>query len=159
MVGLSVGIIVAPIDYQAMGNFGYVGVFIVTLLATAALVLPVPYLGLILVAGTFLNPVAVAFVAGLAAALGELTGYVLGSTGRALLPESRWVARLEAGMKRFSIPIIFVGAVIPNPLFDAIGLVAGASRIPLWKFLAPCFAGKTIRFLIFALAGGGLLAR
>ncbi len=156
MVALSVGIIAAPFDYKALGNYGYLGVFVITLLASASLVLPVPYLGVIIVAGSFLNPVLVALIAGLASALGELTGYVLGTTGRALLPEHPLVGKLEHGMKRFGVPIIFVAAVVPNPFFDAVGLIAGASRLPVLSFLVPCFLGKTIRLWLFATLGGML---
>jgi membrane protein YqaA with SNARE-associated domain len=156
MIALSVGIILAPIDYKAFGNYGYLGVFIVTLVATAALVFPVPYLGVIVVAGSFLNPALVALVAGLAAALGEMTGYILGRTGRALLPNHPVVGRLERAMGRFGAPIVFAGAAIPNPLFDAIGLIAGATRMPVWMFLIPCFLGKTLRFWGFATLGGFL---
>lgn len=153
MAGLTAGIILAPVDYRAMGNYGYLGVFVVTLLATAALVFPVPYIGLIVVAGSFLNPVLVALVAGLAAAIGEMTGYVLGLTGRALLPEKRWVAWVERSLARYGIPIVFVAAVVPNPLFDAVGLIAGTTRLPVWKFLVPCFVGKSIRFWLIASFG------
>src|SRR4051812_3943353 len=64
VIALSIGLVIVPIDYRAMGDYGYLGVFLVTMLATGALVLPVPYLALILVAGTFLNPVGVALAAG-----------------------------------------------------------------------------------------------
>jgi membrane protein YqaA with SNARE-associated domain len=154
MVALSAVIIWAPVDYKALGNYGYLGVFIITLLATASLVLPVPYLGVIIVAGSFLNPFLVAIVAGLASALGELTGYILGTTGRSLLPDHPLVGKLERGMNRFGPAIIFGAAVIPNPFFDAVGLLAGASRLPVLAFLVPCFVGKTIRLWLFASLGG-----
>jgi membrane protein YqaA with SNARE-associated domain len=157
-LAVSVGILFIPMDYRAMGDWGYVGVFMVTLLATAALVLPVPYLSVIVLAGSFLNPVAVALLAGCAAALGELTGYFLGRSGRNLLPHNRWTNMLERGMGRAGLVVIFLGAAIPNPLFDAIGVVAGATRFGVWKFLITCFLGKTLRFWILAFAGGAFFS-
>src|SRR5262245_30881487 len=157
MVGLSVLLIVVPIDYKALGNYGYLGVFLVTLLATAAIVVPVPYLALILVAGSFLNPVLVAIVAGVAAALGELTGYAVGYSGRSLLPRTRWYLMLERGVTRFGGPVIFVAAAVPNPFFDAVGALAGATRMPIWFFLAVCFLGKALRFFLLALLGVSFL--
>lgn len=153
---LSVGIVLLPVDYKALGNYGYIGIFGVTLVATAALVVPVPYLGLIVVAGSFLDPVLVGVVAGVAAALGELTGYVLGRSGRALLPDNRWYHILEGWMERGGVVVILVGATIPNPFFDAIGVVAGASRMRLWQFALPCLVGKTLRFILLASLGGSL---
>jgi membrane protein YqaA with SNARE-associated domain len=146
-----------PIDYRGLGHYGYLGVFVVTLLAIGALVLPVPYLALIVVAGSFLDPRLVALTAGVAAALGELTGYLLGYTSRSLLPESRWTRLLETAMVRFGGPAIFVAAAVPNPFFDAVGALAGATRMPLWLFLLACFLGKTLRFWLLALAGRALL--
>jgi len=157
MLVLSVALLFVPVDYRAMGDWGYAGVFVVTLLATAALVLPVPYLSVIVLAGTFLNPVAVALIAGCAAALGELTGYIVGASGRNLLPHNRWTDWLERGMSRAGTVVIFLGAAIPNPLFDAIGVVAGASRFGVAKFLVSCFLGKTLRFWVFAVAGSTFL--
>lgn len=158
MLALSVALLALPIDYKAMGDYGYLGVFVVTLLATGALVVPVPYLALILVAGTFLDPVLVALVAGSAAALGELTGYLVGYSGRSLMPKTGWYPRVERGVRRFGAPIIFVAAVVPNPFFDAVGAIAGATRMPVWRFVLVCFAGKALRFLLLALLGGSLLS-
>jgi membrane protein YqaA with SNARE-associated domain len=157
MLVLSATLIVAPIDYKALGDYGYLGVFLVTLLATAAIVVPVPYLALILVAGSFLNPVLVAVVAGVAAALGEMTGYFVGYSGRSLLPQTHWYRMLERGVTRFGSLIVFVAAAIPNPFFDAVGAIAGATRMPIWQFLLICFLGKTLRFFVLALLGVSLL--
>jgi membrane protein YqaA with SNARE-associated domain len=134
------------------------GVFLVTLIATGAIIVPVPYLAVVVVAGSFLDPVLVALVAGAAAALGELTGYLVGYTGRALLPRSRGYALLERGVTRWGGPVIFLAAIIPNPLFDAVGALAGATRLPVWLFLLACFLGKAIRFWLLATLGGALLA-
>ena len=157
VLALSVALVFVPIDYKALGNYGYLGVFLVTLLATGAIVLPVPYLAIIVVAGTFLDPRLVALTAGAGAALGELTGYLLGYTGRTLLAKNRWYQMLEQGVVRFGGPVIFVAAAIPNPFFDAVGIVAGATRVPLWLFLFACFLGKALRFWLLASLGQQVL--
>ncbi len=154
---LSGALFFVPIDYKAFGNYGYLGVFVITLVATGALVLPVPYLAVILIAGSFLNPGLVALTAGAGAALGEMTGYLVGCTGSALIPRNRWYRLVERGVTRFAWPVIFVAAVVPNPFFDAVGIVAGATRLPVWQFLLACFLGKTIRFWLLAIAGDSLL--
>jgi membrane protein YqaA with SNARE-associated domain len=155
---LSVGLVFVPINWKAFGEYGgYLGVFVVTLLATGAIVLPVPYLGLIVNAGTFLDPVKIALIAGVAAALGELTGYLVGYTGRTLLPKNRWYDAIHQGVTRFGGPIIFIAAVIPNPFFDAVGIVAGATRLPIWLFLVACFLGKALRFLLLCKLGQSVL--
>jgi membrane protein YqaA with SNARE-associated domain len=153
IVGISALIVVLPIDYRALGNYGYLGVFIVTLISTASLVLPVPYLATIMVAGTFLDPKVVALVAGLAAAIGELTGYGLGYTGRSLLPDNRWTLMIQNAMRRWGGLVIFGASAVPNPFFDAVGMIAGATKMPVWVFILAAFLGKTLRFWAFAMMG------
>lgn len=154
VAALSLAVIVAPINWSLLGHYGYVGVFLITLLASGALVLPVPYLGVIVVAGMFLNPIAVALVAGVASALGELTGYFLGKSGRAVFPKNRWYVAMEKGMRRYGGPVIFAAAALPNPFFDVAGILAGATKLPIWMFLLTTFLGKSIRFLLLATLGG-----
>jgi len=154
---LSALLVTLPIDYRSMGEYGYVGVFVVTLISTGALILPVPYLATIYVAGSFLDPWTVALVAGVAAALGELTGYFLGYSGRQLIPRGRWYAMVQESMSRYGGPVIFLAAVVPNPFFDAVGAMAGATRMKVWVFLVSAFLGKTLRFLLIAAAGYKLI--
>ena len=92
-------------------------------------------------------------------ALGELTGYILGKSGRAVFPKNRWYLAMESGMKRFGAPVIFVAALVPNPFFDVAGILAGATKLPIWMFITATFFGKTLRFLLLALLptlGGSL---
>jgi len=53
--------------------------------------------------------------------------------------------------------IIFLLAVIPNPVFDIAGMVAGALKLPLWRFMLWSWLGKCIKMLAFAYGGVGLL--
>lgn len=153
VMSISALILLAPIDYAALGDYGYAGVFLVTLITTGAFVLPVPYLAIIFKAGTFLNPVGVAVVAGVAAALGELTGYLLGFGGRELLGDSRWHRAVDRWMQRHGFLTIAVFAFIPNPAFDAAGIAAGALRYSVWRFFLACLVGKTAKFVLVAAFG------
>lgn len=152
-VGLSTLALAVPIDVDRIGDYGYLGVFLITLITTGAFVLPIPYLAVIFRAGTFLNPVAVALVAGLAAAGGELTGYLLGYSGRELVAGNRWRLAAERWMARYGFASIVFLSFIPNPFFDAAGIAAGALRYPAWRFALACFLGKTAKFLLVALGG------
>jgi membrane protein YqaA with SNARE-associated domain len=156
VVGLSVACLLVPIDPDLMERAGYAGVFAVTLLATGALVLPVPYLAIIARVAMSLDPVTVAVVAGVAAALGELTGYVIGSCGRGLLSGNRWIELTRRWMNRHGFATVAVASFLPNPAFDVVGALAGALGYQAWKFCAACFVGKTAKFLVIALAARGL---
>jgi membrane protein YqaA with SNARE-associated domain len=157
VIALSIACMVVPIDPQLVEQAGYLGVFVVTLLATGALVLPMPYLAVIARAATLLDPISVAVLAGVAAAIGELTGYALGRSGRGLIPDNRWVETTRAWMNRHGFATVTVAAFIPNPAFDAVGALAGAVGYAPWRFCVACFIGKTAKFLLIGLAASGVV--
>jgi uncharacterized membrane protein YdjX (TVP38/TMEM64 family) len=138
---------------QELKQYGYAAVFLVGLVSNATLILPVPGLAVSSVMGSVLDPVAVGIVGGVSQALGELTGYMAGYSGQTWVDENRTYDRLAQWIQRYGVPVIFVLAVIPNPVFDVGGMIAGALRLPVWKFLASCMAGKVVKNILFALAG------
>lgn len=153
-LALTVALAFVPSDVVArLGNYGYLGVFLLTLLSSATIVLPAPAIGVALLAGTTLNPWLVGVVAGVAAALGETTGYVAGFGGSSFASQSRFYPRIERWVQRWGIPTLFTLAVIPGPFFDLAGIAAGTMRIPFRRFLLACMAGKTLRFIGVAWVG------
>jgi membrane protein YqaA with SNARE-associated domain len=158
---ISAALLLVPVDYAALGAYGYLGVFLVTLLATGAIVLPVPYLVVIAQASLALDPILVALVAGLGSAIGESSGYLLGLAGRALAADAAWRRRAERWMARYGFVGVVALAFLPNPFFDATGAAAGALGYPWWRFTLAVLIGKTARFLLLgygasAIAGPGL---
>jgi membrane protein YqaA with SNARE-associated domain len=139
-----------PIDWEKVGNWGYLGVFLVTFVATASFILPIPYLLIVARAGMFLNPLVVTLVAGLAGALGELTGYIIGASGRDLIARGKWYDKANHWMVTYGFWCVVFFAFVPNPVFDAIGFAAGVLRYPVWKFIVACFLGKSLKFLLAA---------
>jgi len=139
-----------PIDWERVGNWGYLGVFIVTFVATASFILPIPYLLIVARAGMFLDPLMVTLVAGVAGALGELTGYIIGASGRDLIPQGKLYEKANHWMVTYGFWCVAFFAFVPNPVFDAIGFAAGVLRYPLWKFVLACFLGKSLKFLMAA---------
>jgi membrane protein YqaA with SNARE-associated domain len=138
---------------QELRQYGYAAVFIVGLVSNATLILPVPGLAVSSVMGGVFNPWIVGIVGGVSQALGELTGYMAGYSGHALVEANRTYERVDRWMRRYGALTIFVMAVIPNPIFDVGGIIAGAMRFPVWKFLVSCTAGKVIKNIGFALIG------
>jgi membrane protein YqaA with SNARE-associated domain len=139
-----------PIDWDKVGNWGYLGVFLVTFVATASFILPIPYLFIVARAGMSLNPLVVTLVAGLAGALGELTGYIIGASGRELFPPGKLYDKANHWMVTYGFWCVAFFAFVPNPFFDAIGFAAGVLRYPLWKFILACFLGKSLKFFLAA---------
>ena len=135
------------LDRVAYGALG-----LTVLLASGGLVLPIPSLAASCAAGASLNPLYVGLVAGSAGALGELTGYFLGYSGRDVLDRSRLYHRMKGWMSRRGWLLLFLVSAIPNPIFDVVGIAAGALRYPVWRFLAVVWAGKLTKFLTLAYA-------
>ncbi|PKB65489.1 MAG: hypothetical protein BZY80_00245 [SAR202 cluster bacterium Io17-Chloro-G2] len=131
---------------------GYAGVALTALVASGGLVIPVPALATACTVGALLNPWIVALVAGGAEGVGELTGYSLGYSGQGIVSQRPFFTRLEGWMRRRGWLVLFLVALVPNPVFDVVGVAAGALRYPLWKFLAVVWAGKIIKFGAIAYA-------
>jgi membrane protein YqaA with SNARE-associated domain len=138
---------------QALQQYGYAAVFLVGLISNATLILPVPGLAVSSVMGGVFNPWLVGLIGGVGQALGELTGYLAGYSGQTFVDDYAVYDRLTEWMQRYGMLAVFFLAFIPNPLFDVGGMIAGALRFPLYKFLASCIAGKVIKNIVFALAG------
>lgn len=140
---------------EQIGAFGYPGVFLISLLGSATIVLPAPSLAVVFALGSSLNPILVGLAAGLGEALGELTGYLAGYSGSAIIEDRDRYDQLERLERRYGVGVVFVLSVIPNPVFDLAGIAAGMLKFPLLRFLVACWLGKTIKTILVALAGAG----
>jgi uncharacterized membrane protein YdjX (TVP38/TMEM64 family) len=138
---------------QQLGAFGYPGIFLVSILANATIILPVPGILITSAMGAIFNPFWVAVAAGTGAALGELTGYLAGFSGQGIIESRKWYNRFEHWMKKYGDITIFILAIIPNPFFDVAGMTAGALKLPVWRYLIWVTLGKIIKMMIFAYFG------
>lgn len=129
---------------------GLIVLFGLAALSTATLILPAPGLALTAIAATAGDPLVVGVVAGLGQAVGELTGYAAGWSGRSFLPNNQAVIRLSGWLRRRGMLVIFVLALVPNPVFDVAGIAAGVLRMPVLRYLAAAASGKVIKNVIVA---------
>jgi len=153
VLGISVTIYALRDRFADYGALGYPGIFLVSLLGNATIILPAPSLALVFAMGSALPPILVGLSAGVGEALGELTGYAAGFGGRSVIENLDLYERLAAWMQRAGGITIFVLSVFPNPFFDLAGIAAGTLRYPLWRFLLACWLGKTIKTVLVAWAG------
>jgi membrane protein YqaA with SNARE-associated domain len=133
---------------------GYPGIFIVSLLSSATIFLPMPGFAIVFAMGAYLNPVLVGLAAGCGSAIGELSGYLAGSAGHGAVERTGIYKHHEKEIRKGGPLAIFALAFLPNPLFDIAGIVSGAIRMPIWQFLLATAAGKTLRYILLAYAGG-----
>ena len=138
-------------------EFGYTGIFFVSILSNATLIMPIPGVVFTSAMGAVFNPFWVAIAAGCGAALGELTGYLAGFSGQFVIDRKDWYQELTKWMKKYGNLTVLVMAFIPNPFFDLAGIVAGALKMPVARFLFWCAIGKILKMLIFALTGSSMM--
>jgi membrane protein DedA with SNARE-associated domain len=134
-------------------GLGYAGGFLAMLGSNATLILPAPGLIIVFALGSSLNPVLVGLCGAAGATLGELTGYITGYSGLAVMDKSPMARRVQTWMQRNGSLTIFLLSIFPNPFFDLAGVLAGAGKMPVWKFQVVAFGGKFIQATLIALAG------
>ena len=153
VIGISVYIFEIRDQAAKFAEYGYLGIFLISILANATILLPAPGIAIVFAMGGIFNPLVVGLVAGAGAAIGELSGYMAGFSGQPVAEKTKIYGHIQNWMQRYGMLTIFVLAAIPNPFFDLAGMSAGALKMPLYKFLMACLPGKIIKMCIFAYAG------
>jgi membrane protein DedA with SNARE-associated domain len=99
----------------------------------------------------------VGLAGGAGAAIGELTAYIAGFSGQAVLSgvsKQKVYNRFKGWVEKWGFLSIFIFSIVPFA-FDLVGIAAGVLRFPWWKFLIACWLGRTILYV--GIAWGGAL--
>jgi uncharacterized membrane protein YdjX (TVP38/TMEM64 family) len=156
VIGISIYIFSLGERAAELEKYGYPGIFLLSILANATVLLPAPGIIFVFAMGSVFNPFWVGIAAGAGASLGELSGYLAGFSGQAVVERTETYQKLVIWMsahRKLTFLLISVLAFIPNPFFDLAGFAAGTLKIPLAQFLFCCWIGKTLKMLGFAYAG------
>ena len=140
---------------SSLTHYGYVGIFLLSVLGNATIILPMPVILTAFVGGGLFNPIIVGLIAAFGATIGELTGYLAGFGGSTLIEKNKIFIQIEKWMQKYGLLTVFILAIIPNPFFDIAGIIAGAMHLPLPLFFLVTFLGKAIKFLIISHLGSG----
>ncbi len=138
---------------EEFAAYGYPGIFLIALLSNATVFLPAPGIAVVFAMGNLLNPLGIALAAGTGGALGELSGYLAGFSGQAVVEKTDVYDRISPWIKKFGPWAVLVLAAIPNPFFDLAGVAAGAAKMPPGRFLLACWAGQLVKMTLIAYAG------
>jgi membrane protein YqaA with SNARE-associated domain len=139
-----------PDILENLEGYGYTGVFVISVFLNATIILPVSNMAIIIAMGAILpSPIIVGLVGGIGAGIGEMTGYVAGRSGRGLLAKSNIYTRVEKWVRRWGWIAIFVLSMFPF-FFDVAGIIAGAMRMPVWKFFLATWLGRTVTYVTVA---------
>ena len=152
IVFIATGLVLWTTGTFNIESAGYTSIWFLAFIGAALVFLPVSALAAVCVAATVdLNPFLVAVVAASAEAIGEMTGYLAGMGGKAVFERNRFYLRFKNLFLRYAALTLFFGSIIPNPLFDIMGVAAGSTLYPVRRFLLLVFIGKTIKFTWVAL--------
>jgi membrane protein YqaA with SNARE-associated domain len=147
------------VDFVAWGNtvltnYGLLGLFIISLVTSASMLLFTPGALFVVIAGKMYNPLIVALVAALGSTIGEYTSYFLGLGGNYIL-EKKHVSiyeRIKEWFKKHGFILFPIFAAGPLPM-DLLSIVAGTLKYDVKLFFLGVFIGKFIRCLALAYLG------
>ena len=159
VIAITVGIYLVygrhPERLIELKHYAYWGAFLISLIGNATIILPGAVLPILSTIGIVLYPVTgpvgpifVGLVGGIAAAIGETTGYMVGYSGRGIAERSKMYIRVESWMRRWGAVTIFILSLVPF-FFDLVGIAAGVLRFPWWKFFLLCWLGRTLLYVGF----------
>jgi len=152
VIAITVSLFIYRDMVAQMGDYGYLGAFLISLVTNATVILPMPGIIILFPLGATFIPVWIGLAGGLGGSIGEMTCYMLGYSGRGVVENRRFYDRSTQWLKKWGALTVFIFALTPLP-FDVMGIAAGALRFPLWKFFLACWLGKTLLYIVMALAG------
>ena len=138
-------------EAESLKGWGYFGAFLSSLVSCATIILPLPGIVVLFTLGAApnLSPTLVGLAGGVGAAIGELTGYMAGYSGQAVLSgvtRRKAYIRLRGWVEKWGFLTIFLISIVPA-VFDLVGIAAGVLRFPVWKFLIASWLGRTILYV------------
>jgi membrane protein DedA with SNARE-associated domain len=153
VIGITVYIYSIRDRVEEFAAYGYPGIFLVALMANATVFLPAPGVAVVFAMGSIFNPLGVALAAGTGGAIGELSGFLAGFSGQAVVERTDIYNRVNPWIEKYGGWAILVLSAIPNPFFDIAGVAAGMAKMKLSRFLLFCWVGQIIKMGLFAYAG------
>jgi len=143
--------------WQLLLPYRYFGVFAISFIGTASIIIPIPYTILILslsLSSSEWDPILLTIAGGTGSAIGEMVGYTLGYFGRKIVsPErQRKMTYLVKIFDRYGPLAIFAFALSPLP-DDLLFIPLGILRYKFYKAFIPALVGKCLMIFIIAYFG------
>ena len=168
-IALSIWLYLAHDIVARYANYGYTGIFLISAIGNATIIVPVASLLAVFALGPSLNPYGAGVAAGVGSTVGEMLAYLVGYSfqqgwqgsffgyswgNRDKLDNttsSAWYPHLHRWVEKWGLWVILFLAFVPNPIFDVGGIVAGYTGIRWWKFFLITAFGKSLRFIFLLL--------
>ncbi len=137
----------------------YLTIFVTSLVSNLTIIAPVPFAASIMIAtATKWNPLLIALSGSIGGTIGEMSGYYAGYLGKkiAISENIPGYRRVEYWIDRYGMWAVLFLAVQPIIPFDVAGLLAGAAKMPVRKFLPALWLGKFPKYILITYAGAQL---
>ncbi len=118
-----------------LGSWGYLGAFIINGISSATVVLPAPGGAIVLLMAADYHWLPLGIAAGLGGTLGSLTAYLVGTQTRPAFQKRRFYGWTSRAMHKYGYIILILLTLPPISPGDFGGILAGATRYPIRKFL------------------------
>ena len=138
-----------------IAHWGYVGCFVINILASGTLVVPGFGMMITFTLGGVLLPAVVGAVAGIGEAIGAVGAYSTGYGGKGLLQDSNnaLYIRLSDILHRHGSKAVFLMASIINPIYYPFAVFLGTLHFGLIRFFLVTWAGRTMKNMVLAYLG------
>ena len=137
-------------------QYGYFGVFLISLLGAMSIFIPIPYTVIIFILGSnsSFDPLLIAVAAGFGSTIGEFSGYLIGMGGRKVISDKykKKMDFLTRLFKKYGAITIFIFALTPLP-DDLLFIPLGVMRYSVTQVFIPALLGKFLSNLIIAYSG------
>lgn len=145
------------VGFQEFQSLGLLGIFLINLIGSATIFFPAPAFLSVGVGGNLYNPIMVALIGALGSSIGEAVGYVFGFSSKKIITYEKnhhfLFAFFRFLFKKYGDFMVLFFSFLPNPVFDGIGIFAGASEYSIKRFMVLTFIGRFARYIIIAYVG------
>jgi membrane protein YqaA with SNARE-associated domain len=141
------------IDPETLGQSGLAGIFIASMFSHLTVVARDMFVPMFLPLASVYNPLVLGASAGVGAAVGEITTYLLGWGVAETIQENQHEDnRLTRWIRRYGLWAVLLVALTPLP-DTPIVLLAGSNKLPLGRLFVVECVGKTALYSVGAVVG------
>jgi len=137
-------------------QYGYFGIFLISLFGAMSIFFPIPYTVVIFTIGGLkvFDPIWIAVAAGIGSTIGEFSGYLIGFGGRKVISQ-KYKKKMDFLMrlfKKYGSALIFIFSLTPLP-DDLLFIPLGVMRYSIIRAFIPALIGKFVMNLIIVYSG------
>ncbi|PIU40987.1 MAG: hypothetical protein COS99_07940 [Candidatus Omnitrophica bacterium CG07_land_8_20_14_0_80_42_15] len=150
---------------ELIKRFGNLGVFIAMFLESS--VVPIPSEAIVIGAGAIgISIYSIVIFGSLGSTLGAMVGYSLGRYlatpvilrfGKYVFIKPHHIYKAEAFAKKYGVPGVIIGRVLPIIPFKVFSIASGITKIPFIPFVLCTLVGVIPRMYVLALFGSAVL--